>query len=99
MEETRVTKYKKYRQSLSKDNSPILETPKLSKKKDASDKALNTTSTLPIDQVINTLEEEKKQVVFLRRRQRRKIIIIALVSFGTLLVIGALIGFAIIAFH
>ena len=35
MEETRVAKYKKYRQSLTKDNSPVLETTKSNKKKDS----------------------------------------------------------------
>ncbi|HNX16151.1 MAG TPA: hypothetical protein PKO28_02080 [Bacilli bacterium] len=99
MEETRVIKYKKYRQTLAKDNSPVLETAKANKKKESIEKALDTTSTLPIDQVINTIEEDKKQVVFLKKRQRKMILIISSFSLGALLIVGALVWFAIIAFR
>lgn len=99
MEETRVAKYKKYRQSLTKDNSPVLETTKSNKKKDSPEKALNTTSTLPIDQVIDTIEEDKKQVAFLKKRTRKKILIISSFSFGALLIVAGLVWFAIVAFR
>lgn len=99
MEETRITKFKKYRQSLTKDNSPILETTKSTKKKENTAKALNTTSTLPIDQVISTINEDKKQVAFLRKRTRKKILIISLLSFGAALIVAGLIWFAVVAFQ
>lgn len=99
MEETRVAKYKKYRQSLSKDGSPVLETPKSSKKKDASEKAMDTTSTLPIDVVINSLDEDKKQVAFLRKRKWRRILLISACVLGGLLLIAGIIVFACLVFH
>lgn len=99
MEETRVAKYKKYRQSLTKDNSPVLETTKSNKKKVSPEKALNTTSTLPIDQVIDTIEEDKKQVAFLKKRAIKKILIISSFSFGAFLIVAGLVWFAIVAFR
>ena len=98
MEETRVAKYKKYRQSLDKKDTPVLETSKSNKKKESTEGALNTSSTLPIDQVIDTIEEDKKQVAFLKRRTRKKILLICLFSLVVLVIIAALVWFAIVAF-
>lgn len=99
MEETRVTKFKKYRQSFSQENAPVFETSKSNKKKEPSDKTFSTTSTLPIDEVISTLEEDKKQVAFLKKRQRRKILMIILIALGVSIVVAGLIVWAVLIFR
>ena len=97
MGETRLEKYRKYRESL---NEPKAEskTPVAIKNRDynvVTDK-LNTTSTLPLDEVLGQIKEEDNTVSKkLLTKKRLQIGIFALI--GVILIVGTII-FAIIAF-
>ena len=63
MSETRTEKYKKYRESLNevKANSKTSEAIKMREYNVVTDK-LNTTSTLPLDEVLGEINEEDETV-------------------------------------
>ncbi|HHT66818.1 MAG TPA: hypothetical protein GX010_01115 [Erysipelotrichaceae bacterium] len=97
MKETRLEKYKNYRQSLNeiKVNSQQEEVIKARNERTITE-ALNTTSTLPLDEVVGKIDETQKntgEIIV----TRRSIGIIVFVIVGILLLIGILI-FAFIAF-
>ena len=97
MSETRLEKYKNYRESLKevKANNKTMEAVKFRDDNVITEK-LNTTSTLPLDEVLGQINEENEETsTKLITQKRLQIIIMAVV--GTLLV-GGLIAFAIIAF-
>lgn len=96
MEESRVNKYKDYRMSLSKDNAQFLESSKEVTK--TVRQSFDTTSTLPIDEVITHLNSDEKQVIFLRRKRLKKTILIIGLSLLGILIITTFIITAIIVF-
>jgi len=97
MSETRLEKYKKYRQSLNEfksvNNEP--ESVKERERSVVSDK-MNTTSTLPLEEVLGQIdephEEKPKRVL-----TRKLVTIIGIALAGVLLIVGIII-FAIYAF-
>ena len=97
MSETRFEKYKKYRESLNevKANS---KTPEGIENRDynvVTDK-LNTTSTLPLEEVLGQINDED-EVVTTRTISRKRLQILLISAIGVLLVAGIII-FAVIAF-
>ena len=97
MSETRLEKYKKYRESLNevKTNSKSSDAIRNRDYNVVTDK-LNTTSTLPLDEVLGQINEEDDAVSNkLITRKRLQILIIA--AIGVLIVAGITI-FAIVAF-
>ena len=97
MSETRFEKYKKYRESLNevKANS---KTPEGIENRDynvVTDK-LNTTSTLPLEEVLGQINDED-EVVTTRTISRKRLQILLISGIGVLLVAGIII-FAVIAF-
>ena len=88
MEETRVSRYKEYRQSFIKEGSIV---------SDASDDEevidLNaTTSTLPIEEVIDAVQHEEQSVKMSNRSRRNHIIkIVVEVSVAVLVVAGLIV--------
>ena len=97
MGETRLEKYRKYRESLNEAKAES-KTPVAIKNRDynvVTDK-LNTTSTLPLDEVLGQIKEEDNTVSKkLLTKKRLQIGIFALI--GVILIVGTII-FAIIAF-
>ena len=97
MSETRLEKYKKYRQSIQefKAVNGETETTKERESRIVSDK-MNTTSTLPMEEVLGKLEESNDQEPK-RAMSQKTVVIIVLSVIGALLVAGITV-FAIIAF-
>ena len=98
MSETRLEKYKKYRESLNevKAVNKTEEAARLRQDKVITDK-LNTTSTLPLEEVLGKINEED-EVVSNKLLTQRRIQIIVFAVIGALIVAGIII-FAIIAWR
>ena len=98
MSETRTEKYKKYRESLNevKANSKTSEAIKMREYNVVTDK-LNTTSTLPLDEVLGEINEEDETVS--RKLITRKRLQIAIVVIGALLLIAGIVVFGILAWR
>ena len=97
MSETRLEKYKKYRESLNevKTNSKSSEAVK-NREYNVVIEKLNTTSTLPLDEVLGQINEEDDTVSNkLITRKRLQIFIVAMAG---VLILAGIIIFAIIAF-
>ena len=91
MSETRLEKYRKYRESLNevKANSKTDAAEEMRKANVVTEK-FNTTSTLPLDEVIGQINEEEESVSNkIITRKRVQIIIVAVV--GLLLVAGMIV--------
>ena len=73
--ETRVEKYKNYRQSLQRDETSTFETEKKPETHTQSDIFTSTTSSLPLDQVMGTFNERNdEELTFIKKRRKEKII-------------------------
>lgn len=98
MENTRVEKYKKYRSSLISDGSPTLTDNTTSQEHAKLVDTLNT-STIPINEVYQSLEKDDKEAESLYQLELKKTKIkTILISVSLGLVAIALILFAIYAF-
>ena len=97
MSETRLEKYKKYRESLNevKANSKSSAAIKNREYNVVTDK-LNTTSTLPLDEVLGQINEED-ETVSNKLITRKRLQIFIVIMTGVLILAGIII-FAIIAF-
>ena len=98
MSETRTEKYKKYRESLNevKANSKTSDAIKMREYNVVTDK-LNTTSTLPLDEVLGEINEEDDTVS--RKLITRKRLQIAIVAAAAILLIAGIVIFAILAWR
>ena len=96
MSETRLEKYRKYRESLNevKANSKSEEAVKMRDANVVTEK-YNTTSTLPLDEVLGQIDQEDDDVSN-KMSSRKKIQIAIAIAVGVLLVAGIVI-FAIVA--
>ena len=95
---SRVQKFKEYRNSLIKEEAPDLETPKSSSKNDYKHEDTDTTSTLPLDQVIADLNEEEDSVLA-RKQRNRTILKYVLIGLGVLIVVAGLVIFGILVWR
>ena len=88
MSETRLEKYRKYRESLNevKANSKTDAANEMRKANVVTEK-FNTTSTLPLDEVIGQINEEN-ETTSNRIITRKRIQIIIVVAIGVLLIAG-----------
>ena len=97
MSETRLEKYKKYRQSINEFKSVNNETESVKfRERDIVNDKMNTTSTLPLDEVLGQIEEQQSRQP--RRVMTRKLALIITVSAIGLALVAGIIVFAIIAF-
>ena len=88
MDETRVSRYQEYRQSFIKEGAIPLETSNEETSFDIS----ATTSTLPIDDVINAVQEDNSKVDASTRARRNHIIKIVLeITVAVLVVVGLIV--------
>lgn len=97
MAETRLEKYKKYRESLNevKENSKDKDVQEASRSRVVSDN-FNTTSTLPIDEVLGEIDDDSEDTTV--KILTIKKIKIGLFVISGILILAALCIFAIIAF-
>ena len=98
MSETRLEKYRKYRESLNevKANSKTDAANEMRKANVITDK-FNTTSTLPLDEVLGQIDE-KEETVSNKIITRKRIQIIIMIAAGVLLTAGMVV-FGIFAFR
>ena len=98
MSETRTEKYKKYRESLNevKANSKTSDTIKMREYNVVTDK-LNTTSTLPLDEVLGEINEEDESVS--KKIITKKRLQIAIIIAAAVLLIAGIVIFAILAWR
>lgn len=86
MEETRVSRYKEYRQSFTREGAIPLETPETG---ETSLDISATTSTLPMEEVIKGVQEEEMKYDTSERIRRRHILKLVLeISIAVLVVAG-----------
>ena len=97
MSETRLEKYKKYRESLNEVKA-VSKTPEQAKFRETKvvTDTRNTTSTLPLEEVLGKVSEED-EAVSSQIMTKKRIQIIIMIAVGLLLVAGIIV-FAIIAF-
>ena len=98
MAETRIEKYKKYRESLNevKANSKTSDAIKMREYNVVTDK-LNTTSTLPLDEVLGEINEEGENVS--HKLITRKRLQIAIVITAVILLIAGIVVWGILAWR
>ena len=98
MSETRLEKYRKYRESLNevKANNKTEDAVKIRNANVVTDK-YNTTSTLPLDEVLGQVYDAEDDNTSKQLLTKKRIQIIVLAAIGLLLVAGITV-FAIIAF-
>ena len=86
MSETRLEKYRKYRESLNevKANSKTDAANEMRKANVVTEK-FNTTSTLPLDEVLGQIEDEEKETVSNKIMTRKKVQIIVMIAAGVVL--------------
>ena len=86
MSETRLEKYRKYRESLNevKANSKTDAANEMRKANVVTEK-FNTTSTLPLDEVLGQIEDEEKETVSNKMMTKKKIQIIIMIAAGVVL--------------
>ena len=96
---SRVQKFKDYRNSLIKEETPTLETPKLEPKSETQTIRKETTSTLPMDEVIQSLQNDEEEAVFLKQMKRKKFIFVASLCGIAALLIAGIVVFAILVWR
>ena len=96
---SRVQKFKEYRNSLIKEETPTLETPKLEPKTETQQIQKETTSTLPRDEVIQSLQNDEDEAVFLKQAKKKKIIFIASICGIAVLLIAGIVVFGILVWR
>ena len=97
MSETRLEKYKKYRQSLNEFKS-INDGPESLRLRETSviSEKMNTTSTLPLEEVLGKIDDESQEIT--SRILTKKLAIIIVTSVVGFLLVAGIIIFAIFAF-
>ena len=96
MAETRLEKYRKYRESLNEVKANIAEEDEEKARSRVVTSSINTTSTLPLDEVLGQIDEETEYTSN-KAITAKKIKIAVLIILGALIIAGTII-FAIIAF-
>ena len=90
--ETRVEKYKVYRETIQSKNESHFDEQKSPSQRNTETVSFTTTSSLPLDQVIEAYHiKNQQEVAFYKQRQRRKILQISIISGIALVVIVVLI--------
>lgn len=94
---SRVQKFKEYRDSLIKEGAPVLNTTQ-NDDIELSSSINETTSTLPLDEVISALEQENNEVDFIKKAKKRRIISYAIFGGIVAVIIALIIVFAVLVF-
>lgn len=94
---SRVQKFKEYRDSLIKEGAPVLNTTQ-NDDIELSSSINETTSTLPLDEVISALEQENNEADFIKKAKKRRIISYAIFGGIVAVIIALIIVFAVLVF-
>lgn len=94
---SRVQKFKEYRDSLIKEGAPVLNTTQ-NDDIELSSSINETTSTLPLDEVISALEQENNEADFIKKAKKRRIISYAIFGGIVAVIIALIIVFAALVF-
>ncbi|MCQ2815014.1 MAG: hypothetical protein MJ227_01815 [Bacilli bacterium] len=93
--ETRVLKYKQYRNSFLKEGAPVVENPE----NVARDLSFATTTALPINEVIKSASVVNEETLYYKKRKRQDtFLFISLITISLLIIVGLII-FGIFAFR
>lgn len=92
---SRIERFKEYRNSLIKEDSTSIQKPVTTNKNVEVD-TYETTSTLPMDEVIESLKEDTRAEDFLKSEKKRKIYLIIIWSSVAVVLVAAIILFAIL---
>lgn len=95
MGQTRLEKYKDYRSSIITEDAPSIDGDNISHD---NGKSFQSTSTLPMDQVIQTLNEDNAEMESLRKIRKKKIIKYSILISLAIIVVAAIIIVGIILF-
>ena len=95
---SRIERFKKYRNSLIKEDSTSIQKPVTTNKNVEVD-TYETTSTLPMDEVIESLKEDTRAEDFLKSEKKRKIYLIIIWSSVAVVLVAAIILFAILVWR
>ncbi len=98
MGKSRIEKYKDYRNSILTEDAPVLETPTFHKNDQPSSVKVQTTSTLPMDQVMQALDENGNDVAFLKQNRKKKIILYTVLTIFAVALVAAIVVVGIILF-
>ena len=93
---SRVQKFKEYRDSLIKEEAPNLETPKSSSNINIEHSEEDTTSTLPLDQVIKTMNDSEEELVIAKKQRNKTILKYCLIGLGAAILIAGIVIFGIL---
>ena len=91
----RIERFKEYRNSLIKEGSVTLKKPDDEEKK-VSSTNYETTSTLPIDEVIQNVSNEDREAIFIQKEKRRRILQIVITAAIVTVLIAGIIIFAVL---
>ena len=94
---SRVQKFKEYRDSLIKEGAPVLNTTQ-NDDIELGSSINETTSTLPLDEVISALEQENNESDFIKKAKKRRIISYAIFGGIVAVIIALIIVFAVLVF-
>lgn len=94
---SRVQKFKEYRDSLIKEGAPVLNTTQ-NDDIELGSSINETTSTLPLDEVISALEQENNEADFIKKARKRRIISYAIFGGIVAVIIALIIVFAVLVF-
>jgi t-SNARE complex subunit (syntaxin) len=94
---SRVQKFKEYRDSLIKEGAPVLNTTQ-NDDIELGSSINETTSTLPLDEVISALEQENNEADFIKKAKKRRIISYAIFGGIVAVIIALIIVFAVLVF-
>lgn len=99
MGRSRLEKFKDYRNSILTEDAPVLETTKSEKNPKNSNQKSQTTSTLPMDQVMQALDQNENDEVFLKANRRKKRILYTVLIILGVAVVAAIVVIGIILFE
>ena len=91
----RMERFKEYRKSLIKEDSAVLVKPTEKEKKVSSNK-YETTSTLPMDEVMKNITEEDREAVFVEKEKNRRVLKIVIPVAIVVTLVAGIILFAIL---
>lgn len=95
MATSRVERFKDYRNSLIKEGSVEAKSNDKNEKK-VSSTNYETTSTLPIDEVIQNVSNEDREAIFIQKEKRRRILQIVITAAIVTVLIAGIIIFAVL---
>ena len=96
---SRVQKFKEYRDSLIKEETPVLETPKSTLKSETTVSHKETTSTLPMDEVIESLQKDEDEAVFLKKAKRKQVLFVVSMCALVVALVAGIVIFGVIVWR